>query len=951
MEKTSQSRQNFIQAWFPWILGALAIVFFSCTLTRWVTFKHLGELARGAGWDWRPSFQQPLFILLTWPIRWLPGAWQLSAASLFSAVCASLSLVLLARTVAILPHDRTRDQRGMERSEYSFLSIPLAWVPPLFAVLVCAFQLSFWENAIGPSSEVLDLLVFAYLLRCLLEYRLSQKESWLYRLAFVYGLGMANNFALIAFLPAFLVALVWIARRRLLDSKLLLRLSLLGLAGLSLYLLLPTFNAISGIDQISFWAALKLNLGNQKNFVLHYPKLLIVLVSLTSIVPVGFMGIRWPASFGDINAAGNALTNLMMHVIHAVFLLACLYVAFDPSFSPRKLAGETLAFLPLYYLGALSIGYYTGYFLLVFKPGPAQRGWPRASTLRKCLNYAVLGLVLMAALAAPARLIWVNSSKIKVVTGKDLSNFGTLAAQALPPQGAIVLSDDPYRLFSLSGALLANGTREKYVLVETVPLAQPFYHEKLRKRYGQRWPDMPNALKRMEQVNPTTTIQMLLGAAAKGQEIYYLHPSFGYYFESFSQVPKGLVYQLKPLPQTNIISSVLSAEEISANLESWKRLAEGELKPLRKPAETAKKRIKNKNLPADSVAMFYSRALNFTGAEFQRAGQTAKAGELFALAKEFNPRNPAALINCDFNKSLLDGKPLAGQYGEEIRGLLTEYKSMDALLAAGGPVDEPSFCMLLSGIFETGQNFKQAAQQMLRVLSFKPDEPSTKISLVRLYIRAGLYDKGLEELSKLRSGSPSLRPEEKLELVQYEAWAYAGKTELPRAEKTLRTALAENPGNEGLNNTLIEIFMSSGQLTNAFSVLLEQIREHPDNVNPMINYSALKIRNREFDDAISMATQILKLKPQNNYGLINRAIAELESGRLDEAEKDYQALISVLPKPPYSVYYGLGEIAYQKKNKKDALKNYDKYLELIPSGSPEARIVKEKIKTLKSGIF
>src|SRR3954447_809024 len=228
MEKTSKSRQNFIQTWFPWVLGALAIVFFSLTLTRWVTFKHLGDLTRAAGWDWRPSFQQPLFILLTWPIRWLPGAWQLSAASLFSAVCASLSLVLLARTVALLPHDRTRDQRGLERNEYSFLSIPLAWVPPLFAVLVCAFQFSFWENAIGPSSEPLDLLVFAYLIRCLLEYRVSQKESWLYRIAFVLGLGMTNNFALIAFLPTFVVALVWIGWRRLLNSKLLLRLALLG---------------------------------------------------------------------------------------------------------------------------------------------------------------------------------------------------------------------------------------------------------------------------------------------------------------------------------------------------------------------------------------------------------------------------------------------------------------------------------------------------------------------------------------------------------------------------------------------------------------------------------------------------------------------------------------------------------------------------------------------------
>ena len=67
-----------------------------------------------------------------------------------------------------------------------------------------------------------------------------------------------------------------------------------------------------------------------------------------------------------------ALTSFMFHLIHAVFLVVCLWVAFDPPFSPRHL-GLGLPFLTFYYLGALSVGYYCGYFLLVFgrkPPGP-----------------------------------------------------------------------------------------------------------------------------------------------------------------------------------------------------------------------------------------------------------------------------------------------------------------------------------------------------------------------------------------------------------------------------------------------------------------------------------------------------------------------------------------------------------------------------------------------------
>ncbi len=115
-----------------------------------------------------------------------------------------------ARSVALLPHDRTRGQRNVERSDYSLLSIPVAWMPPVFAALVCGLQLSFWENAVVASGEALDLLIFSWLVHTLLQYRLDSKESRLTWFALVYGIAVTNNFAMVAFFPAFLVAIVWI---------------------------------------------------------------------------------------------------------------------------------------------------------------------------------------------------------------------------------------------------------------------------------------------------------------------------------------------------------------------------------------------------------------------------------------------------------------------------------------------------------------------------------------------------------------------------------------------------------------------------------------------------------------------------------------------------------------------------------------------------------------------
>ena len=221
-------------------------------------------------------------------------------------------------------------------------------------------------------------------------------------MSFVLGLGMTSNFAMIGFLPAFLVALVWMKKSSFFNLRFLLKMALLALGGLLLYLVLPAVNSASPLTDQSFWEILTVNLGFQKSQLLGFPRYIILVVGLTSILPVAFIGIRWPNTMGDISAMGNALTNIMTHVIHLVFLAACLYVAFDPPFIPRQLSSGA-PMLPFYYLGALSVGYFAGYFMLVF--GALNfKPWQRYRELRKVFNMAIVALVWLAAIAVPAGL-------------------------------------------------------------------------------------------------------------------------------------------------------------------------------------------------------------------------------------------------------------------------------------------------------------------------------------------------------------------------------------------------------------------------------------------------------------------------------------------------------------------------------------------------------------------
>ena len=104
---------------------------------------------------------------------------------------------------------------------------------------------------------MLDLLLFAFVVWLLLEYRLDEREGRLFLAAFVFGAGMAENWAMVGFLPIFVMALIWCAAWSFSTSIFWSRMLFCGLAGLSFYFLLPAVTVFSGKIPISFWQALQ----------------------------------------------------------------------------------------------------------------------------------------------------------------------------------------------------------------------------------------------------------------------------------------------------------------------------------------------------------------------------------------------------------------------------------------------------------------------------------------------------------------------------------------------------------------------------------------------------------------------------------------------------------------------------------------------------------------------
>jgi tetratricopeptide (TPR) repeat protein len=946
---------GFVQKWLPWVVAAVFLIIYVLTLGRSITYQGISTLSRAAGWDWQPIYHAPLHFLVTYPVRWLPPGWQVIGLNLFSAICAVFTVALLARSVAILPHDRTRDQRQLERNEFSLLRVPAAWLPPVFAVLVCGLQLTFWEHSIISTMETFDLLLFAYCIRCLLEYRLDERTSWLYRVSFILGLAMTSNYAMVGFVPAFVIALIWIRKRSFFNIRFLATMASFGVAGLLLFLLLPLLNSSSPLVDQSFWQLLKIGLGHQKAQLMGFPRYIVLLVALTSLLPVLFMGIKWPNQLGDISAAGNALTNLMTHVIHGVFLLACLYVAFDPPFSPRKLAfGQPM--LPFYYLGALSVGYFAGYFLLVF--GNAEvKPWHRYRQLRKVLQAVIVGLVWMAALGVPAGLLVKNLPEIRKTSGPYLARMADSMVKSLPPEGGVVLSDDLYRLYTLHDALHRRGLLSRFILLDSGALHNPVYHRHLRQKYGDRCPTELAAYPRNRNID-SGAVANLVGTLLRSQRVFYLQPTFGYYLEYFYLMPKSLVYEFKAYPANVVSAPPIPPDVLKENDVFWRQFISVELPGLRQSGASARAKkgktvAPERNRTTFAVAAAYSRSLTWLGVQAQRAGELDMARDYFTAALALNPDNPSAFVSLDYNALLRDGKTESTKPSEgAIERISTFGGRWDQIMALNGPVDDPNACQVVAQMFARAGNFRQAAQNLLRIQALNPTAMEPRMLLVGMLVQAHLPDKALELIEQLRN-EPKAKPMPEgaqMALIQSEAWAHVFKNDLATAEKVLHAAETKYPGDDTPFSTLIEIYFRLQQTSNALALLDRELTRNPENATALINYAAIKMQNKEYDVAIPMLDKALKTEPDNAYALVNRAIANLQLGRLDDARRDYEHIISKQSRVPHTVHYGLGEIAWRKKSRATALEHYNSFLKTAPAGA-EREEVQRRVKRLKEGKF
>src|ERR1035438_5343912 len=239
----------------PWFAALVAFALYAGTLGGGVTVNSLPLVAKLAGWDETPLVGQPLLWLMTLPLNLLPVAWVPFFLKLFSAAMAALILGVLTRTVQLLPWDQSWETSGrLART-----------LPVLTAGTVCGLEFGFWQQATTANGEMLDLLLLAAAVWLLLEYKVRREPRWLDAATVVWGLGMAENWVMLLALPLFVAGIIWLRDRRFFRLKFILRLAGLGLAGFSVYALLPLVNGLTPHSPLNLDQAWLVTLRQTKN--------------------------------------------------------------------------------------------------------------------------------------------------------------------------------------------------------------------------------------------------------------------------------------------------------------------------------------------------------------------------------------------------------------------------------------------------------------------------------------------------------------------------------------------------------------------------------------------------------------------------------------------------------------------------------------------------------------
>ena len=940
---------SFVSKKLPWLIGAAATLLYLATLAHWITPDSLENIANISGWNEHYETTRPLSASVFLVFHLLPESWIPLAANFFTSLCAALCLVLLARCVVLLRFDMSPEGDIRKTAQVGLLNIPSAWMPPVMAVLVCGLQLVFWEHATAATGEILALPLFAYAVRSLLEFRITQNETWLARGVVAYGAGMADNWVMIGYLPVLIAALIGMKSfGAFLNLRFLFRMALCGVGGILLCLLLPMVVTLSSSGADAMWAALTshFKLLKQLLALLKLPQLRLFVV--TGLIPFLILSVRWKShtiQAADDTPQGVFMAKAMGHFVHAVLFVVALWLALEPALTP-KILDLSAARLIHHFMWALAAGYCAGYVLL-FKEGTVQRRpSKRAATVIRLLLIAITTL-----------LFWKNFGSIQITNSSALRAFTKSLADDLPQGNCAVLSEERRITMLLRGEIGSRGRAAEVMLVDTPQLIWPRHHQAQAALFGARWPKIVGT-NTTERVTPSGLVKFVVDLQ-EAEPVFYAHPSSGLFFEQFTGKPVRSLHQLvlrasgdvgdgKELSETEQLWQVRwnsHVGKLAARIATMRSDAKRWSKPSLKWLRVADR----ENATAEFLSGNYSKSLNYLGVQLLRAGHANEAKEWFQRAIQLNPVNISSLINLEVAERRSRGDTMRLKLDwtrEQFSDAFDHYENWWGVIRRNGPVDEATFLMKSGLLFMSTSNPRQAAEAFVRCRQLSPNWPMAKLAETRARNALGEFSRALELADELETISDQFTGAGLAQLLLAHVTAHRGLNRTNDAWNTVEHYVTRFPKQPPVISAAATVCSESKRFEREIELLTALSSIGKVDADLLTRVGLVEFRLGRHKPANESLTRALDLMPDDASVRLLRAAVRMAGGEFDAARADYEVLLKSADVSQQALF-GLGNMAWLNQDTNAAIRYYEQFMSNNAAATPQTGVATERLKQMK----
>jgi tetratricopeptide (TPR) repeat protein len=187
------------------------------------------------------------------------------------------------------------------------------------------------------------------------------------------------------------------------------------------------------------------------------------------------------------------------------------------------------------------------------------------------------------------------------------------------------------------------------------------------------------------------------------------------------------------------------------------------------------------------------------------------------------------------------------------------------------------------------QQYDQAEQELDRLAACKALPSIDRFNLGWFYGRAHNFGKALNEFNSVSEEVPNARTHRyAIALAQFELGDYKAVVE------TLTHSERQNPDQDAANLLAVS-YSKLGLYQNSFTVLTNEIQQHPGDRLAYLNLVTLLCDVGKLSDAVEVADKAVSTFPRNAEVLVVRGAAHTLVGETAKARVDFQAAIEASP--------------------------------------------------------